>query len=149
MRTQFYRRQSTCLSRAPKAVSDSTLSCARRLSTADTLQRSVNEVQDAVERARSVASALQGWLAGARSNLADAAFEESTGTRRRRAKAQSTAGGSDAPAWAINGGNRVDYQLQETELEAAQEYLAALKAHTCYFGNADLASFFLREICSR
>ena len=118
-------------------------------STADTLQRSVNEVQDAVERARSVASALQGWLAGARSNVADAASEESTGTRRRRAKAQSTAGGSDAPAWAINGGNRVDYQLQETELEAAQEYLAALKAHTCYFGNADLASFFLREICSR
>ena len=29
--------------------------------------------------------------------------------------------------WVLNGGSRVDYQLQESELEAAGEYLSALK----------------------
>ena len=50
--------------------------------------------------------------------------------------------------WAINGGGRVDYVLQETELEAAQEYFAALKAHNCYFKHADLAAFIVDYVVS-
>ena len=41
---------------------------------------------------------------------------------------------------------RVDYVLQETELEAAQEYLAALKAHNSYFHNPDVAAFIVHEV---
>ena len=49
--------------------------------------------------------------------------------------------------WAINQGARVDYVLQESELEAAQgEYLAALKAHNSYFISADVAAFLVLEV---
>ena len=53
-----------------------------------------------------------------------------------------------APAlrWAINCGGRVDYQLQETEFEAAGEYLAALKAHNSYFSSEDVAAFIINEV---
>ena len=54
--------------------------------------------------------------------------------------------GSGRRRWLINGGARVDYVLQETELEAAQEYLAALKAHNSYFINADVAAFLVHEV---
>ena len=48
--------------------------------------------------------------------------------------------------WAINQGARVDYVLQESELEAAHEYLAALKAHNSYFVSADVAAFLVHEV---
>ena len=48
--------------------------------------------------------------------------------------------------WTINGGRRVDYQLQESGLEAAGEYLAAIKAHNSYYISEDVASFILHEV---
>ena len=48
--------------------------------------------------------------------------------------------------WAVNGGGRVDYQLQESELEAVHEYMAALRAHNTYFSNPDVAAFLLHEV---
>ena len=40
----------------------------------------------------------------------------------------------------------MDYQLQESEFEAAQEYFAALKAHNSYFGSEDVAAFIAHEV---
>jgi len=45
-----------------------------------------------------------------------------------------------------NGGERVDWQLQESHIEAAMEYTAALQAHTSYFGSQDLAAFIVNEV---
>jgi hypothetical protein len=36
--------------------------------------------------------------------------------------------------------------FQETEFEAANEYLSAAAAHTSYFENADVAAFLLRHV---
>ena len=43
--------------------------------------------------------------------------------------------------WALSEGARIDWMLQETELEVANEYLSALQAHTQYFENADVVQF--------
>lgn len=49
----------------------------------------------------------------------------------------------------LNTGNRVDYMLQEKELESANEYVAALAAHSCYWLEKDLSLFIARQICLR
>ena len=43
-------------------------------------------------------------------------------------------------------GQRLDYMLQEKELEHANEYIAALAAHSSYWGEKDLSLFIARQI---
>jgi len=55
--------------------------------------------------------------------------------------------GSEPVSWLVNGGGRVDYELQETEGDALkQPYGLALKAHTGYFTNPDVAAFLVHEV---
>jgi hypothetical protein len=49
----------------------------------------------------------------------------------------------------LNRGQRIDYMLQEKEIEAANEYFAALAAHSCYWLEKDLSLFVARQICIR
>jgi len=44
------------------------------------------------------------------------------------------------------GGKRLDYMLQEKEIENANEYLSALAAHSSYWGEKDLSLFMARQI---
>ena len=46
----------------------------------------------------------------------------------------------------LNQGRRIDYMLQEKEIEAANEYVAALAAHSCYWQEKDLSLFIARQI---
>ena len=46
----------------------------------------------------------------------------------------------------LNGGRRIDYMLQETEIDRANEYVAALAAHSCYWLEKDLSLFIANEI---
>lgn len=43
-------------------------------------------------------------------------------------------------------GRRLDYMLQEKELEIANEYIAALAAHSSYWGEKDLSLFLAEQI---
>jgi DDHD domain len=47
----------------------------------------------------------------------------------------------------LNGGRRIDYMLQEKELDRANEYVAAFAAHSCYWLEKDLSLFIARQIC--
>ena len=49
----------------------------------------------------------------------------------------------------LNGGRRIDYMLQEKEIDRADEYVAALAAHSCYWLEKDLSLFIARQICLR
>ena len=49
----------------------------------------------------------------------------------------------------LNKGQRIDYMIQEKEIEAANEYFAALAAHSCYWLEKDLSLFVARQICLR
>jgi len=46
----------------------------------------------------------------------------------------------------LNQGNRIDYMLQEKEIEISNEYVFALAAHSTYWGEKDLSSFVAREL---
>lgn len=46
----------------------------------------------------------------------------------------------------LNEGKRIDYLLQEKEIENANEYLAALAAHSNYWQEKDLANFIAMRI---
>mmetsp|Transcript_40386 Transcript_40386/g.47253 ORF Transcript_40386/g.47253 Transcript_40386/m.47253 type:complete len:1103 (+) Transcript_40386:217-3525(+) len=46
----------------------------------------------------------------------------------------------------LNEGRRVDYMLQEKEIENANEYVFAIGAHSAYWDEKDLASFIAQEI---
>lgn len=48
---------------------------------------------------------------------------------------------------ALNQGRRIDYMLQEKEIENANEYVAALAAHSSYWIEKDLSLFVARQIC--
>jgi hypothetical protein len=41
----------------------------------------------------------------------------------------------------LNGGRRIDFCLQETSIETANEYLSAITGHTGYFFLKDVARF--------
>ena len=43
-------------------------------------------------------------------------------------------------------GHRIDFALQESELENANEYIAALAAHSSYWGDKDLSLFIAKQI---
>lgn len=49
----------------------------------------------------------------------------------------------------LNGGRRIDYMLQEKEIDRANEYVAAFAAHSCYWLEKDLSLFIARQICLR
>lgn len=51
----------------------------------------------------------------------------------------------------LNRGQRIDYMLQEKEIESlnVSEYVAALAAHSCYWLEKDLSMFIARQICLR
>eukprot|EP00900_Chrysochromulina_parva_P017412 jgi/Chrpa1/25672/Chrysochromulina_OHIO_Genome00007743-RA len=103
-----------------------------------------------------VPSALSGWFGGGGGG-ACANSAASTGTHAAAAGDPADAAAAPAPVpapapaassvvWSLNGGGRVDYQLQESELEHASEYLAALKAHNGYWSNPDVAAFVVHEV---
>jgi hypothetical protein len=46
----------------------------------------------------------------------------------------------------LNQGRRIDYMLQEKEIETANEYVAALAAHSSYWIEKDLSLFVARQI---
>jgi hypothetical protein len=46
----------------------------------------------------------------------------------------------------LNQGRRLDYMLQEKEIENANEYVAALAAHSSYWNEKDLSLFVARQI---
>uniref|UniRef100_A0A8C5AXK1 SEC23 interacting protein n=1 Tax=Gadus morhua TaxID=8049 RepID=A0A8C5AXK1_GADMO len=46
----------------------------------------------------------------------------------------------------LNGGNRIDYVLQEKPIESFNEYLFALQSHLCYWESEDTALMLLKEI---
>ncbi|KAF7666885.1 hypothetical protein LDENG_00089870 [Lucifuga dentata] len=46
----------------------------------------------------------------------------------------------------LNGGNRIDYVLQEKPIESFNEYLFALQSHLCYWESEDTALLLLKEI---
>jgi hypothetical protein len=46
----------------------------------------------------------------------------------------------------LNQGRRIDYMIQEREIEAANEYVAALAAHSSYWTEKDLSLFIARQI---
>jgi len=46
----------------------------------------------------------------------------------------------------LNQGRRIDYMLQEKEIETANEYVAALNAHSAYWNEKDLSLFVARQI---
>lgn len=46
----------------------------------------------------------------------------------------------------LNQGRRIDYMLQEREIENANEYVAALAAHSSYWTEKDLSLFIARQI---
>lgn len=46
----------------------------------------------------------------------------------------------------LNRGRRIDYMLQEKEIESANEYVAALAAHSCYWTEKDLSLFIAWQI---
>jgi len=47
---------------------------------------------------------------------------------------------------ALNQGRRIDYMIQEREIENANEYVAALAAHSSYWTEKDLSLFIARQI---
>ncbi|NXI56887.1 DDHD2 Phospholipase, partial [Chloroceryle aenea] len=46
----------------------------------------------------------------------------------------------------LNGGNRIDYVLQEKPIESFNEYLFALQGHLCYWESEDTGLLVLKEI---
>ncbi|XP_060712470.1 phospholipase DDHD2-like isoform X1 [Hemiscyllium ocellatum] len=46
----------------------------------------------------------------------------------------------------LNGGDRIDYVLQEKPIESFNEYLFALQSHLCYWESEDTALLILKEI---
>lgn len=46
----------------------------------------------------------------------------------------------------LNQGHRIDFMLQEKEIESANEYVAALAAHSSYWVEKDLSLFIARQI---
>jgi hypothetical protein len=53
---------------------------------------------------------------------------------------------ADIPQIALNGGRRIDYMLQETGLENANEYVSSITSHTGYFEMKDVARFIVVNI---
>ena len=50
------------------------------------------------------------------------------------------------PTGKLNQGRRIDFMLHEKEIENANEYVATLAAHSCYWMEKDLSLFVAWEI---
>lgn len=46
----------------------------------------------------------------------------------------------------LNGGNRIDYVLQERPLESFNDYLFAFQSHLCYWSNEDTVLLLMKDI---
>lgn len=70
-----------------------------------------------------------------------------------RTRADSNASSSikdeDVDMGHLNGGDRVDYQLQERPLEMFNEYMFAPSAHGCYWTSEDAALLMLKQIYTK
>lgn len=53
---------------------------------------------------------------------------------------------AEIPHVALNSGRRIDYTLQETGLENANEYVSSITSHTGYFEMKDVARFIVVNI---
>jgi|AntRauTorckE5430_2_1112549.scaffolds.fasta_scaffold00605_7 hypothetical protein len=78
-----------------------------------------------------------GLLEGTRYDEAD--FEDENDSQKRQS-------GLSMKNGAIYGGERHDYLLQENELENANEYIAALAAHSSYWESKDLTLFIAEQL---
>lgn len=56
---------------------------------------------------------------------------------------------SEIPHIALNSGRRIDYTLQETGIENANEYVSSITSHTVYFDMRDVARFVVVNIWAR
>jgi phospholipase DDHD2 len=56
---------------------------------------------------------------------------------------------AEIPQVALNAGRRIDYTLQETGLENANEYVSSITSHTVYFDMKDVARFIVVNIWAR
>ncbi len=54
----------------------------------------------------------------------------------------------EIPHVALNSGRRVDFMLQETGIENANEYISSITSHTGYFDMKDVARFIVVNILS-
>jgi len=52
----------------------------------------------------------------------------------------------DCPEISLNAGKRVDYVLQESPFEGANEYISSLTGHTSYFELQDVARFIITHV---
>lgn len=55
----------------------------------------------------------------------------------------------DLPLGALNNNRRVDYVLQEAPFEIFNEYIFAMRSHTCYWESEDTILLVLKEIYSQ
>ena len=55
-------------------------------------------------------------------------------------------GGRRVDCGTLNSGARIDYVLQEKEIESTNEYLFALGAHSMYWSEKDLSYFIAKEL---
>ena len=114
------------------------------------LKQSIRNVQRAT-------SAVNTWVA-ARISAAAETFDRGMGkctsrendasvaTSQSTQEATSTSEQAAMFDMALNGGQRVDWIIQESELEAANEYISAAQAHTSYWQNEDIVAFLLNNV---
>ena len=107
------------------------------------VEQSLKTQENVIETLESGIAAL-GLLDGASHDVDDDDDDSESGLPARE---------QQVPTRAVNGslnrGQRIDYMLQEKEIENANEYVAALAAHSCYWLEKDLSLFIARQICLR
>lgn len=126
------------------------------------LRQVVQKVEQDVRRAKAnvlnvvagVTNVVQGWLpfldlGGTRSR--PSADELAAGLAAQREAEREAAARLQGRfySYALNGGGRVDWVLQESEIEVANEYVSAMQAHSSYFASLDLASFIINVALAR
>jgi hypothetical protein len=103
-------------------------------------------IQTTVQTQQTVVEALEAGIASM--GLLDLAAD---GNEEEYSQPSSSVNGDDRTAshivtGSLNQGRRIDYMLQEKEIEAANEYVAAFAAHSCYWIEKDLSLFIARQI---
>lgn len=98
-------------------------------------------------RAHTSSAQLQAQLAIVADQIAEE--EEQSAQREEKRELETPEPRDDEPQVKIgmlNGGNRIDFVLQEKPIESFNEYLFALQSHLCYWESEDTALLLLREI---
>jgi len=100
-------------------------------------------VDETRRRQKSVADAVEAGIAGI--GLLDDEFvyeenDELSSTR------SDDSGIETIDCGSLNQGRRIDFMLQEKEIENANEYVFALAAHSSYWNEKDLSCFLVRQI---